>query len=285
MVIGTRVRVGVERADQLLDQSTFGACIMARARLHDRVAAGERVPGGVVIAEVVEFLVEREFERGTVLAAGRDLRQSRTDEIDVVGLRGLLADARQRQRGAAEGRARAQAGFHRRFRFGDAAVELQLQRQEITEVRRVHPRIARMLHAAQRLRIQPKSLVKVAQRELLRCIPRLRQRRMPHAIQGGMGFADAAQAVGDAQDEVRIRRQGIGGARQLHAGITQAILRQQHAGEQGAGAGMARLVCEQRLEGLARGLQPAGGRVLLGLQPQRVSVSVHARGDWRDAAR
>ena len=281
-VVGVYGRVGVEDADQLLDQATVGVRVVVGAGAHDRVAARERLPGGVVIAEVVEFLVQGEFERGMVLAALRDLRQPRADEVDMVGLRGLPADARQRQRGAAEGRAGAQAGFHLRFGFGDIAVELQLQRMEVAEVGAVEAGIARTLHAVQCLGIQSQPLVEVAERELVGGVARSRQRRMAHAAQRGIGLADAAQAMGDAQDELRIGRRCLGGLQQPGAGIAQPSLRQQYAGEQGMCSGMPRCLGEQRFESEPRLLQPPRGGILLGLQPERMRMCVH---DVRRVAR
>ena len=95
---------------------------------------------------------------------------------------------------------------------------------EVAEVRVVETGVARSLYALERFGIQSEALVKMAECELLQGIARVRKCFMPHAGQRRIGFAHAAQAVCDAQDEPGIRRQRVGSAGKLNAGITQSAL-------------------------------------------------------------
>jgi hypothetical protein len=238
-------------------------------------------------AQVLEFLVPREFERGVVLAARLDLREPLRDEVEVVVVGGPRAQARLRQRRAAEGRALAQAGLELGLGLGEPAVELQLQRPEIAEIRRVEAGVARAVHQRQRLLVQADALVHVRQARERGAVARPRDHRVAQARARGVGVADLGQRLRDLAHLVRVVGQRERGELQLRDRVAQLALRQDHAGQQQARRHLPRLRLQQRFQRLARGREAARADVVLGVEPQllRIERSGTVHGGVGGAAR
>ena len=142
-----------------------GFQLRREALAHHRIAALQRLPGFVQAAQVFQFLVARELEGGVVFAAALDLGNALGDEVQMIVGVGPATQTRQRERGAAEGRAQAKAGFDLGFDFLHAAVELQLQGAEIAKVWRVQSQVAGAIHQGQRGCMQAESLLDMRQAE------------------------------------------------------------------------------------------------------------------------
>ena len=82
--------------NQGIDAAALARDVVIELRVHDRVAAFERAPGVVEFAEIFEFFVLREFERGMVFAAARYAAQLRADVVEVIAFRSLFGKASER---------------------------------------------------------------------------------------------------------------------------------------------------------------------------------------------
>ncbi len=166
-----------------------GQRVVAQPPPHHRVALTQRFPGTVEIAQVLQFLVQREPQCRRVLAVGRHRPQLPAQCVDMVFAGVPAAQARARQRGAAMARAQLQAARQRLPGRLQLTVELQLHAEEVVEVGVVETGRGGAPHQPQRLGVQAQRLQHVGQRRQGGRIVAARHAGLPH--QRGHGFAVA----------------------------------------------------------------------------------------------
>jgi hypothetical protein len=151
---GIRLKSLLQRAITASNRASFVLGPVFQALMHHRIGALQRRPGLVVTTQVLEFLVLSELERGVVLGALLHVAQPSPDEIQVIIISSPLADSCKRQRCATESRPELQAGLELGLRFRDTAVELQLDRAEVAEIRVVEPERTGPVHERERFHVQ-----------------------------------------------------------------------------------------------------------------------------------
>ncbi|HJR10162.1 MAG TPA: hypothetical protein VJ823_01980 [Rhodanobacteraceae bacterium] len=238
---------------------------------HHGIAFRQRLPRLVVTANVLQFLVTREFKRGVIWRTLRHQGSPATEIVQVIVIGCLLAQARQFQRRGARRRVHPEARLEIGFRFPWMPANKEFQTTGEPELGAVD---AQPVGAIQ----QPQGCVILAQFPAHagvihhdRPSIRLDQGRVFQAGPRREGFSDTEQSHGDRNDRHRFCRRVACCVQRVPRGIAHPAVRPCDVTQRHVGCGVPWLPLQQCFEHPARCRRLARTHENLGPAPQLIN--------------
>ena len=244
------------------------------ARIHHRVGVCERVPGLVVAAEIFEFLVARELDRGMLFAAVRDSPDAAREIIQMIALGRLLAQARELERRARRCVGHAQAGVELGLGLLHATVEDELHAARKTEFSAVRTGGLGAIEQCQRFGVLGELVAEARGARERLDFARALERRVVERLARRDGLAGLQQRGDDIADQELVVGQHFRRVERMARRVAHAVLLPGDAAEDQMHVDVLRRFLRERFERDARGGDLVLVEVALGPFPEPSARSV-----------
>ncbi|MBU6415613.1 MAG: hypothetical protein KJS83_00415 [Xanthomonadaceae bacterium] len=238
---------------------------------HHGIGFRQRLPRLVVTADVLQFLVTREFKRGVIWRTLRHQGSPATEIVQVIVIGCLLAQSRQFQCRGARRRVHPQARLEIGFRFLRMPANKEFQATGEPELGAIDAQFVGAIEQLQGFDILTQFSAHASVIHHDRPRIRLDQGRVFQAGPRRKGFSDAEQSHGDRNDRHRLCWRVACCVQRVPRGIAHPAIRPSYVIQRHVGCGVPWLPLQQCFEHPARCRRLARAHENLGPAPQLIN--------------